>query len=452
MTRGVRVYLVGSLVLVALAGCGRSFMQFAEREPWRREAEVECLKSGSVKESPAIVRAEPIEGPGICGADFPLKVAALGENPSYGFADELRPPGAIPRGATQPRWPVAQPRYEAPVAGPRYNAPPAEPRYAPAPGEPISLRPPGLAEPEPYPQRPSYGAPQPSAPDTRYVRPYPEQQNALPAPRSGSDPYAVEGARSNRPPVLGAPPRTLDEQRYGPPREEPARTSHPPSQSLPALGPARGLVTASTGPAAVKPAATLACPLVSALDRWIADAVQPAAQKWFGQQVAEIRQISAYSCRGMNGQPGARISEHAFGNALDISGFLLADGRKITVKDGWRGMPEEQGFLRDVQAAACNQFNTVLAPGSNRFHYDHIHVDLMRRGSGRRICNPNAEDGELVAARATGQRGMYARRGDPGVTGSLASKQKAAPKRFGRSQAYSDEEDWVEDEPQGRDD
>ena len=79
---------------------------------------------------------------------------------------------------------------------------------------------------------------------------------------------------------------------------------------------------------------------------------------------------------------------------------MLADGHRITVKDGWKGSPEEQGFLRDVQGAACDQFTTVLAPGSNQFHYDHIHVDLMRRASGRRICQPGAVDGEVVAARA----------------------------------------------------
>ena len=111
--------------------------------------------------------------------------------------------------------------------------------------------------------------------------------------------------------------------------------------------------------------------------------VGASAQRWFGQQVVEIKQISAYSCRGMNGQRGARISEHAFGNALDIAAFTLADGRRVTVKNGWHGSPEEQGFLRDVHAAACQQFSTVLAPGSNRFHYDHIHVDLARRRSGR---------------------------------------------------------------------
>jgi hypothetical protein len=158
--------------------------------------------------------------------------------------------------------------------------------------------------------------------------------------------------------------------------------------------------------------------MVSALEQWIATAVQPAAQRWFGQPVAEIKQISAYSCRGMNGQRGARISEHAFGNALDISAFILADGRRVTVRDGWGGPPEEQGFLRDVQGAACAQFNTVLAPGSNIYHYDHFHVDLMRRSSGRGICNPEAVSGEAVAARAGGRNYGYGRR-DGSVTGSV---------------------------------
>src|SRR5258707_6298223 len=106
MARGVRLYLVGSVVLVSLAGCGRGFFQ-AEREPWRAEAEVACLKSGAVKEGPELVRIDPISGPGACGAQFPLKVAAIGEgNSSFGFADELRPPGSI---GNQPRWPVSPP-------------------------------------------------------------------------------------------------------------------------------------------------------------------------------------------------------------------------------------------------------------------------------------------------------------------------------------------------------
>ena len=105
----------------------------------------------------------------------------------------------------------------------------------------------------------------------------------------------------------------------------------------------------------------------------------------------------------MNGNPNAHISEHAFGNALDVAEFDLADGHKISVQYGWHGTPEEQGFLHDVQAAACDEFTTVLAPGANVYHYNHIHVDLMRHYNGRHICEPAAIPGEVAAARARSQ-------------------------------------------------
>ena len=133
MTRGVRLYLVGSFVLVSLAGCGRGFFQSAEREPWRAEAELACLKSGAVKENAELVRISPISGPGVCGAEYPLKVAALGDSDrSFGFADELRPPGYV---GNQPRWPVSQPPSAAPVRQQGYGA---------AAGGPISLTAPGV--------------------------------------------------------------------------------------------------------------------------------------------------------------------------------------------------------------------------------------------------------------------------------------------------------------------
>src|SRR5919204_4220204 len=137
MTRGVRLYLVGSIVLVSLAGCGRGFFQFAEREPWRAEAEIACLKSGAVRESLDIVRIDPISGPGVCGADYPFKVAALGESSaSLGFADEVvRPPGDIGHG--QPRWPITQPRAAYPPStyqpASTYPAPARQPAYGSAP-------------------------------------------------------------------------------------------------------------------------------------------------------------------------------------------------------------------------------------------------------------------------------------------------------------------------------
>jgi len=437
MARGVRLYFVGSVVLVSLAGCGRGFFQSAEREPWRAEAEIACLKSGAVKETAEVVRIEPISGPGMCGAEYPLKVAALGESSSmYGFADDdLRPPAPI---GNQPRWPIQQPpppNYQQ-NSYPQNSYPPAQSSYPPppstyprnsypemvrqpnygAPSGPISLTAPGVAEPvDDEINLPAEGAPSRST-ITRAPYPappaYPERgypQSSSPQPETA--PYS---------PRTDVPPGTP--QRLGP-------------------GPVQGNPVSSFGSVALKPTATLACPIVSVLDRWIAESVQPAAQRWFGARVVEIKQISAYSCRGMNGNPNAHISEHAFGNALDIAAFTLADGRRITVKDGWHGLPEEQGFLRDVQGAACQQFTTVLAPGSNQYHYDHIHVDLMRRASRRVICEPAAVSGEQIAARAGG-RNPYAASRDPYVTGSLGGQAH----KHGNTTARVNEEDEFEDE------
>ncbi len=418
MTRGVRLYLVGSFVLVSLAGCGRGFFQSAEREPWRAEAEMACLKSGAVRESPELVRIDPIAGPGVCGAEFPLKVAALGESSgSFGFADEdLRPPGNV---GNQPRWPISQ----------RPLPPPASP-YPPASSYPAYP----AASPYPAPsysnnalRQPAYGS-APSGPISLTAPGVPPEQDDIELPPEGTP-------GSNQPPgresYIAAPAY--------PARGASAPYSQP-AEPLPRLGPAQGDPVAAVGPVALKPVATLACPIVSVLDRWLADSVQPAAMRWFGARVVEIKQISAYSCRGMNGNPNAHISEHAFGNALDIAGFTLADGRHISVKDGWKGLPEEQGFLRDVQATACQQFTTVLAPGSNVYHYNHIHVDLMRRASRRLICQPAAVSGEEVAARAAG-RNPYATR-DTFVTGSLGGSKVASH----RHKAKVDEEDEFEDE------
>jgi hypothetical protein len=138
---------------------------------------------------------------------------------------------------------------------------------------------------------------------------------------------------------------------------------------------------------------TLDCSMVAELDAWLTDVVQPAAQARFGQPVAQIDSMGSYSCRGMNNQIGARLSEHSFGNALDIGGFRLADGRQITLVHDWtRGDLQSQAFLLDIHNGACEHFATVLSPGSNPFHYNHMHVDLAMHGmtstGPRRICKP----------------------------------------------------------------
>ncbi|WP_293795561.1 extensin family protein [uncultured Bosea sp.] len=134
--------------------------------------------------------------------------------------------------------------------------------------------------------------------------------------------------------------------------------------------------------------ALLACPVVATTDQWFAEVVQPAAMNILGAQVIEIRSGS-YSCRAMNnGTATTRTSEHAFGNAVDVFSFRLNDNRVVTVKEGWRGSPEEQNFLREIFVGACNYFGTVLGPGADPMHYDHLHIDLARHSKGRHICKP----------------------------------------------------------------
>jgi hypothetical protein len=439
------VYLVGSLVLVALVGCGRVW--HAERDAWRREAEVACLKSGAIKEGAGIVQARPIDGPGVCGADHPLKVSALGDPMAALGYTELRPPGAIPGhnplaappppSGSYPTRPVSQgpASYPArPDPGPQpypqqtyqaqpYPAQQAYPQQAPS-----------------YPQRPGYGQP----PDHYPQRTYQAPSGAGPSGGAPGGPMSInppgvepedydepgdlaDGPEMRQPAPRGAP-SSVPAQRpvYGGQPSYPAQPSYPTRPMSPSRVPAPAAAVVE-----VKPSATLACPIVSQLDQWLATGIQPAAQRWLGSSVVEIKQISAYSCRGMNGQRGAPISEHAFGNALDIASFTLADGRVITVKNGWRGLPEEQGFLRDVHASACERFSTVLAPGSNVYHYDHIHVDLARRASGRRVCNPAAVPGDVVAARAGAGTARVQRREDP-YTGSVGAR---------RSQRWSERDE-----------
>ncbi|MDP2410420.1 MAG: extensin family protein [Pseudolabrys sp.] len=449
MKVGLRFLFGGTVVLLALAGCGRGMLQTGERESWRHQAEAKCMQSGAVTVGAGVVQMKPIEGPGMCGARYPLKVAALGTSSAIGYAPELRPPGSIPGGSAQmPRWPAQQPGYlRAPASQPMPLEPvriapvqsqpaPIQPaqgqmRWVPGPsgiappqvdapqvtapaGQPMSLSPPGTAAPQ-------YSAPQYDAP--RY-QPMPQANEDDDIP----DDAILPRGQAARQPVYNARP------------QRPAYDAPPQQRALPSLGPERGpRTTGAIMPAVVTPAATLSCPIVSALERWVTGGVQPAALHWFGSQVVEIKQISAYSCRGMVGAGTSRISEHAFGNALDVAGFVLADGRQIIIKKAWRGSPEEQGFLHDVQLFACQTFNTVLAPGYNAAHYDHFHFDLMRRKNGRRPCRPAAIPGEVVAARA---RAVYAsKQRGPSFTGSISKASRGT-----LQDAIPGEDGYVDDE------
>lgn len=130
----------------------------------------------------------------------------------------------------------------------------------------------------------------------------------------------------------------------------------------------------------LKPAAMLRCPMIPQVERWIRESVGPAARYYLGSELVEITVAASYSCRPMNNVSGAKLSEHGYANALDVSGFTLANGRKITLVRGWKGAEDEQAFLRAIRRGACEQFTTVLSPDHDRAHHDHFHVDLARHG------------------------------------------------------------------------
>ena len=125
--------------------------------------------------------------------------------------------------------------------------------------------------------------------------------------------------------------------------------------------------------------ATINCSTATALKTWVEDGVRPTVGDT-GGGVASLRVVAHYSCRSRNNQSGARLSEHSFGNAIDIAGIGLADGSEMTVLTHWNGQYASQ--LRQMWQAACGPFGTVLGPEADRFHRDHFHFDTADYRSG----------------------------------------------------------------------
>lgn len=124
------------------------------------------------------------------------------------------------------------------------------------------------------------------------------------------------------------------------------------------------------------------CPVAVALELWRRDSLAPAAQAILGSEVARIEHLGAYSCRRIYGRGEGNWSEHATGNAIDIAGFVLEDGRRISVLRDWQGEGKEAQFLRAARDGACRSFATVLSPDYNAAHADHLHLDQDARWSG----------------------------------------------------------------------
>lgn len=125
------------------------------------------------------------------------------------------------------------------------------------------------------------------------------------------------------------------------------------------------------------------CPLANALAGWARFGVDRAARQILGTPLAQIETMGSYSCRTVAGS--SRMSAHATANAVDIGGFVLADGRHISILADWDSpSPQVRAFLRTVRDSGCKRFDTVLSPEYNAAHRNHLHVEV---GYGRPLCS-----------------------------------------------------------------
>lgn len=274
--------------------------------------------------------------------------------------------------------------------------------------------------------RPNFGAPNPVA------RPVIEDQAALEADESApvlppspeataiSDPPTADPdspALTGENPLLSRPlppnptPRgelTLHTLAYGQtdmsdvvlPTTEPAESEHNAAcqQALRAAGAVfepRGRVEGAgqcgiddavalqaIGDIALQPAALIACPTATSFTAFVQETITPEARDTMGAAPSVIYVAASYACRGRNNVPGARMSEHAFGRAVDVRALELEDGQSWHVRPHAADSEEPAAqFQAAVRGQACGPFNTVLGPGSDGHHSDHIHFDMAIRSS-----------------------------------------------------------------------
>jgi hypothetical protein len=179
----------------------------------------------------------------------------------------------------------------------------------------------------------------------------------------------------------------------------------------------------------LKPAAILRCAMASAIVDWIRADMAPLAAS-LGSVISDLDNFDSFECRGRNRVLGARLSEHGRANALDVRALKLADGQSISLTDRTVSRELRESVLHSV----CARFSTVLGPGSDWYHEDHIHLDLMERHNNYKICQWDVWDPLPRVAPL-----LPAERPDQAPPREVAAKSNAAKSEAAKSGAAKSE-------------
>jgi hypothetical protein len=144
-------------------------------------------------------------------------------------------------------------------------------------------------------------------------------------------------------------------------------------------------ISADRGTLEVSNLGPVQCDVANAFSNWARFGVDRAARQILGTPLARIETMGSYACRNVAGTN--KRSAHSRAEAIDVSGFVLADGRRISLIEDWTGgTRKEREFLRVVKTSACKRFGTVLSPEYNRAHADHFHLEGSPAGSRAKLC------------------------------------------------------------------
>jgi hypothetical protein len=324
-----------------------------ERPAGRPESAPPPVPAAMPDREPAPTPAPKPAGPAAAAAPVPEPKPGGGAEPAAqsGGAPSAEPDTAAPRPAADVT-PVAEPN------GATVTGPPAPETGPESDGEPVPLpEPPPAVTAEPAEDAVLEGDSEDSSAAEAPPEPLGPPQFAV-GVESAACPVIEEGGVSGRPlaPVVG-----------------PAECVVPALYAISSLGTERAVI--------LSPEISVNCDMAGRLDRFVEEVVEPAALDILGSNLEEIGIAGSFVCRARNGVAGAPPSEHARANAVDISVFILADGRAITVSQGWTEEGDVGRFLHEVHAKACGPFTTVIGPDGDEYHRDHFHLDLKARGA-----------------------------------------------------------------------